>query len=126
MPRKWINYPKDIQLSTPLGDVYLTVTQRNHINVDGSRDGKYITVNKVEYQTSFHLMQQEDGSYQLDKSGYGIRGSRTYRCSKGSYNNDQMSDAAKNKVEKVIVPLVNEWALCHSAILEQAQYGQEA
>lgn len=122
MSREWIWYPRNIQLSTPLGDIFLNITDRNHIYVDGGSNGKYIVVNKIEYQTSFHLMRQEDGSYQLDGDGYGIRGTRTFRHSKGNYNADQMSSAAIEKVKKVLIPIINEWASSNPEIFDVAEH----
>lgn len=122
MTREWIWYPQNIQLPTPFGDVYLSVTDCNHIYVNGGSDGKYITVNKVEYQTSFHLQRTENGSFDLNKDGRGIRGSRTWRCSKGNYNADHMSTAAIDKVKKVLIPLVNEWAVANPEIFDRAEY----
>lgn len=122
MTRKWVWYPREIQLSTPLGDVYLSVTNRDHIYVDGGGNGKYITVNKVEYQTSFHLVRQEDGNFDVNKAGNGIRGTRTHRCSKGNYNADQMSEAAIKKVKQTLIPIINEWAKANPETFEKAEY----
>lgn len=120
MTRKWIDYPADIQLETKLGTVYLTVTERKHIVVDASSNGRFIVVNNVEYHTRFHLLKQEDGNYQLDK--HGIKGDRTHRYSTGNFWKDEMTSAARKKVEQVLIPLVNQWALNNPDILGKAEY----
>jgi len=89
-----IDYPKNIQLNTPLGKVILAVTSGDHIYVDGGSNGGSLTVNNVDVACSLHL-NLKDGKWQS---------SHIYASRKGV--GKEPSDVAKKKLEKVLTESV--------------------
>lgn len=95
-------YPRNIELDTPLGKVWLAVTDADHIHVDANSNCKSLTVNRVEYGVSLHLFRGDDGK--LNTRDY----RDLYMSRVGTYKDP--SDAARKKCLQVLVPAVQAWA----------------
>jgi hypothetical protein len=101
----WQQYPKDIELPTPLGPVWLAITDGNHIYVDANSNEKYLTVNGVKLCVSLHLHRRSDGTWGTQSSD----SVHARRLDWTNYNQSHASSAACKKILATIIPLVDDF-----------------
>lgn len=112
----WTQYPKDIELSTTIGPVWLAITDATHVHVDGNSNGKSLTVRGVEYSVSAHLYLQDDGTWgPHDRDSFHIS-----RYHYTTYAKSFPSPSARKAIEAAIVPVVTEFMQTHPELLRQA------
>lgn len=105
---EWKQYPRDIELDTPLGVVVLAVTDGDHIFVDA----KHVTVNRVEYNASLHVFRQADGTFASNKH------SDLYMSRVDNFKD--ASRAARIKTRVVLEGAVDAWARANADVFKAA------
>ena len=112
----WTQYPKDIELSTPIGPVWLAITSADHVHVDANSNGKSIAVRGVEYNVSAHL-------YLLDDGTWGPKGRDSFHITRHvytTYAKSFPSDSARKAIESAIIPAVSYFMQANPTLLRQA------
>lgn len=110
--RDWQEYPRNIPLDTDLGEVLLAVTDADHIFVDGSGNGRRLTVNRVRYAVSLHLHRQPDNTWAPNDSY------SPYMNRADNYQGPSVP--ARTKALKVLTAAVSDWADDNPEIFDAA------
>ena len=105
------NYPHNIPVETPFGMMAMSVTDGDHIYLDGNHNGKSIVVNGVELGCSIHL-NKIDGEWVIDPQ-------YLYASRKGSLK--PASDAARKKLLATIPAIIKEYMLKNPRLLTLAR-----
>jgi hypothetical protein len=69
--REWIQYPKNIPIETKFGTVFLSIVQGDYVYVDGSGNGKFITVADKKYTLSVRLHCYDGKTWEPGKNEFG-------------------------------------------------------
>lgn len=121
--REWMETPR-VMLDSPLGMLDLAVTQRDHISV--SVNHVIILFGMELSSASFHVyvLPGVEG-FVLKVDGKKVEATTDYEISQQVYASkrsfDQVSVAAKKRIAKTLVPLVNAWAKANPDVLLQAE-----
>lgn len=111
--REWIWYPKDIEVVTEYGSIFLNITDAKHIYVDASGNGKHLVFRGRRYAMSWHLgLYSDSPSFQVGRDEKGQE-SRT-----AIYGD--VPPSFKAKITKDILVAVNAYVREHSHLLTEA------
>lgn len=69
--REYMSYPKNIEIQTEYGSMFLSIIQGDYVYVDGSSDGKFITVSGKKYTLSVRLHCYDGKTWEPTKDKYG-------------------------------------------------------
>ncbi len=114
------DYPTDIQIDTPIGPVWLTVTSGEHIHVDACRRASChgtdhnLVMNRVEYQSASWHVQRVAGQWrEIDY--------RSLYMTRADWANGpklkETSLAAREKFRLAVLPAVEKWAAANGHVL---------
>lgn len=119
--RQWMDYPKDIEISTPFGPVYLNIVRGDYVYVDAAGNGKFILVAGKKYALSLRLMQRDGRAWELQTNAqgntYDAVHARKYQCYE---SNDRMPDSYQAKAVKEITAAVSAYLDSHPIKLREA------
>lgn len=113
--REWIQYPKDIQINTDLGPVFLSIVQGNYVYVDASGNGKFITYKGNKYSMSLRLHTYDGGkTWELSKDQYGHTAGSVSASKYQTYSiHDDMPPSYKAKCIAEIIAKVSAYLAAH-------------
>lgn len=69
--REWISYPQNISIETAYGPVFLNIIKGDYVYVDGSSNGKFITVAGKKYTLSVRLHCYDGKTWEPTKDKHG-------------------------------------------------------
>lgn len=119
--RQWMDYPKDIEISTSFGPVYLSIVRGDYVYVDAAGNGKFIMVAGKKYALSLRLMQRDGRPWELQADAQGNTWdavhARKYQCYE---RNDRMPDSYQAKAVNEILATVSAYLDSHPKQLRQA------
>src|SRR4051812_9979995 len=101
-----IEYPRDLQVVTPVGVVVCAVTDGNHIYVQ-SEEGQPLVVSGKPLRASVHLMRRNGKWEHTNENGHTTLYCRKWECL--YTNKDEATATQKGKVLEAIVPAVTDW-----------------
>jgi len=115
MSREWIDYPKDIEIQTKYGPVFLNVVQGDYVYVDGSSNGKFIEMHGNRYTISVRLQTPNGGkTWELSDGG-----SAVYSSIWRDFTFKKMPPSYKQKAIAEIVDRVTEYLAPRKNLLRQ-------
>jgi hypothetical protein len=120
--------PEEVELDSPFGKLWVKVLGWG-VYVDANSNGRSISINGVDYSFVLRLQYGDGDRLELEKQKgdpYGfhaVYGVRVNWVGKGiSYNNSGISNSAREKAKKVLIPLVQEWLDKNPALVSQARF----
>lgn len=117
------DYPSDIEVETPLGPVFLTVTDGDSVYVDASGRREPLVVNGVPLNVSLHLADYGHGfEPRRDSQGNAWRALSASRTDE--YRD--ASDAARRRILAVLVPVVNDFMRRNPYLRDEGQEARRA
>lgn len=109
-----MDYPQNIKVETPLGFVFLAITERNHVHV--STNTEKLTVRGQQVRISCHLTFRDGKWSHKDKAGYS-----TLYAHRGIHFLETVTDTQAKKIIETVVPVVIDWLGKNNKMREQAQ-----
>jgi hypothetical protein len=121
--REWIDYPKDIEIETQFGPVFLSIVQGDYVYVDGQSNGKFITVAGKKYTIALRLHCYDGSTWELTKDKYG---STRDGISSGVWQSykafDRMPPSYEKKAVAEIIAQVSDYLKGHPFQRAQGAY----
>lgn len=112
--RDYMDYPKNIPVSTPFGNLYMAITKIDSVYLAGK-----LTINKVEYNVNLYLSNYGDG-FEWARNERAPVNTAYYaiNITRADFFSTPASQAARKKVETEIPKVVNKF-LAHMMLVER-------
>src|SRR5262249_33265109 len=121
MTGSYHDYPKNLPLVTPFGEVEIAVTDGDHVHVDFSRPERPLVVRGQYVWGGLHLWRQPDGSFGPDGRAHGSFVDRFDPHTHGK----SVCRTTHEKLLTALVGGVSTWARENGTFFEAAERGRK-
>lgn len=109
------------KMETPLGNLYLSFTDNNHVHVTSGRD-EALTVRKVQYHVGIHVYRYADGQWYIGEEGQDdYQKRRSLYTTRVDNWSESVSEPARKTIAEEVTQAVRNFVVNNSGILLYAE-----